>query len=97
MKYCSGRCRRKHIKIEGIVNNCPYHKGYTIDKENDDSKVYELCIKKNFFITLFWKLFFPDLITYNNFSFNSRKSNSVSINRENVIKDREINYDDRLL
>ena len=90
MKYCSGSCRRKHIKSEGSVIGCPYHKSYTIDKQNNDAKVYELCIKQNPIVVLFWKLFFPDLINYNNFSFNSRKSSSVSLNRE-------INYEERLL
>lgn len=86
MKYCSGNCRKKHYNI----NSCPYYKSYTIDKENNDNKIHEICTKRNFFIDLFWKIFFPDLIELNNYSMGNRKSDLVSFNRESFLKNREL-------
>jgi len=87
MRYCLGSCRKKHYNE---LNNCSYYKVYTLDIENNDNKIHEICAKKNFFVNLFWKIFFSDLIELNNYNIGNRKSDLVSFNRESYLKNRDL-------
>lgn len=89
MKYCSGRCRNKNLR-NNVLEKCPYFSRYTIDKENKNDKVYEVCKKRSRIIDLMWKLFFSDLVDLNNYKIGKRESGMVSFNRESFLKNREL-------
>jgi hypothetical protein len=93
MKYCHGNCRTKCIKIEKTTKNCPYNRSYIIDKQKDNNKYFEICIKKSLLenlISYLWKIFFPDLVNLNVLKNNSRLSKTVIKNREIAFKNRGI-------